>query len=232
MPWPGARARWPRPPRPTPPHGALLRPRRLCGGQTRSTRISFFCGIRPTTTASKYSSSVLNGVWRSRSCASVCRRLDSTAAGSVSVLRKHFARRQRQYHLGGPPHATVAPIGERGYRCASRAGDGRGVAGERDRRRRQHHGAFAVHARSPERRVVAVEHQHGAHATALQRGAWLGGHQRAELRGPPGPEAGDPRSARELRETGSQYGQGQFTDGHCSCLCRQPNWRRFPGVVG
>ena len=53
----------------------------------QSTRIVFFAPSRPMTTASKYSCSGRNGVCRSRSYASVCARLSSTAAGSTSSLR-------------------------------------------------------------------------------------------------------------------------------------------------
>ena len=77
--------------------------------------------------------------------------------------------------------------------------------------------------------MVAVEHQHRAHAPARQRGARPRRDQRIELRGPPRPEAGEPGAAREFREAGPEGGQGQFTDGHCSCLCRQPRRRQRAG---
>ena len=47
---------------------------------TQSTRIAFFAPSRPMTTASKYSCSGRNSFRRSRSYASVCARLSSTAA--------------------------------------------------------------------------------------------------------------------------------------------------------
>ena len=136
-------------------------------------------------------------------------------------LAQHVARRQRQHHLGCHGVDTEVAVGECCYRGAPAGSDGRRIARQRDGRRRPHDRTFAVHGRPPQRRVVAVEHEHGTHAPTLQRRARLARHQRIELRHPPRPRAGESRATSEFREAGPQRRQGQVTDGHRTCLCRR-----------
>ena len=156
-------------------------------------------------TASKYTSSGLNGVCRSRSYASTCARLSSTAAGSVIVLRKTWLAGNATTTRAGlapPPFAARRQRFDRGAPRRSRPRPGPRTAGCGPPPCRQD-GCW----RPPGTQSTAasvVERQHRPHAPAPHRVAQSGRDQRRELAHPPAPEGGEAERGATRRATAAR----------------------------
>ena len=124
-------------------------------------------------------------------------------------LAQHRARRKRHDHL----RAGRTRAGDRRERRTARRDDRRLARIQRYLRRLDQPQA-SVDLRTPQRRDLAVEHQHRPRAPAFDRVLRSRRHERPQFLCPPAAEAREPQPARQIARLGGYCGQHRVTGWH------------------